>query len=193
MATENGPSGPSETERARKFLEQLYNEKELHKQHRHGYVVQKLTFVTALFGLGSLAVRGTELTPLLFLVPVVALCFDIYIFAEDYKVKRIGAFIKEVKKVRVGDCVSDIEYEWELYASRYREPFAWRASLITTVAVYIASGAVLWWRGVYQHFPNPAAFGTLLTALAIGFVFLKCPSLRTEPPPPRKEVLRKPS
>jgi uncharacterized membrane protein YjdF len=170
------------TDRARKFLEELYDEKKIHKQHRHGYVVRKLSFVTALFGLGSLVFRGVQLTPLLYLVPVVSLCYDIYIFAEDYKVKRIGAFIEMVgAELSAADPICDLERRWEKFLGEHREPFALWASLIITVTVSLASGAVLWWRYINQHSQNVwlLAVWTAVIAVTIVLVFSHCRSLRS--------------
>ena len=78
-----------------KFREQLRAEQQMHKDHRFKYVIYKLSFVTALFSIGSLGLENETLISLVYLVPIVAVCYDIYIFAEDYKVKRIGVFLLE--------------------------------------------------------------------------------------------------
>lgn len=116
-------------DRAKKFLEQLYNEKEIHKEHRHKHLLYKLSFVLAIFGFGSLGLKIDILKPLIYLVPFVALCHDIYIFSEDYKVKRIGYFIKllrnhniEIDSIifknqllyEIDDNISFIEGYWEI-------------------------------------------------------------------------------
>jgi len=91
-------STPHNVSRSCDFLNNLYEEKLLHKKNRHEYVKQKLIFIIGLFSLGSLktieAVSKIDLSILLYFIPYVASAYDIYIAAEDFKVKRIGTFIR---------------------------------------------------------------------------------------------------
>ncbi len=134
-------------DRGVKFLEQLYTEKELHKEHRYKYVIYKLSFVTTLFALGSLDL-GNIMRSLIYLVPIVALCYDIYIFSEDYKVKRIGVFLlfaKEDPKVseKVKQTISDMEIEWEKWVKNHRDRWAYLASLIITIVAIVGSALIV--------------------------------------------------
>ena len=131
-----------------KFLEQLRAEQLLHKEHRFKYVVHKLLFATTLFSLGSMGLGNNILISLIYLAPIVALCYDIYIFAEDYKVKRIGIFLLDIKKdtdinEKVKEVISDLEIIWENWLKMYREPLAYKASFIITILVTIGSAFIL--------------------------------------------------
>lgn len=116
------------------FLESLYEEKLRHKDHRHTFVVQKLLFIIGLFGLGVLDIKGGGDNILfnngflLYLVPFVALAYDLYIHAEDFKVKRIGFFVRTREKQTVGG----IEIDWEKWVSSHREGLAEQASKALT-------------------------------------------------------------
>jgi hypothetical protein len=53
---------------------------------------------------------------LLYFVPFVAIAYDLYIFAENFKVKRIGAFLKER--------YPGMRAAWETWVSEHRETLA---------------------------------------------------------------------
>ena len=82
------------------FGEQLRNEMHLFLSRRHDYSLRKLSFCTGLLGLGTISVTvGTDqfaVPALLYLVPFIAIAFDLYIVAEDYRVKRAGVFLRRL-------------------------------------------------------------------------------------------------
>ncbi|MCA9731668.1 hypothetical protein KC799_06045 [candidate division KSB1 bacterium] len=127
------------------FLEHLYDEKIKHKEHRHEFVKQKLFFTIGLFSIGSLKLLNNpadlSFGKLLYFVPAVALAFDIYIFSEDFKVKRIGKFILNKCK----NVYSEIEGMWEAWLKDFanRERLALFASAGLTIIALIASFLVL--------------------------------------------------
>ncbi len=82
-----------------KFLGDLYEEKLRHKGHRKELVLQKLVIVVGLFGIGTIKIPTVDLTNLLYCVPFVAMACDMYIFAEDFKVKRVGLFVQRISKL----------------------------------------------------------------------------------------------
>ena len=85
------------------------------KKIRHEFLMRKFSFVTVLLGAGSLrklldgdTVFSLDFAPLLFLVPIVAIAFDLIILSEDYRIKRAGEFLR----ARASDIDED-EREWE--------------------------------------------------------------------------------
>ena len=127
-------------DRTGEVLKSLYEEKMKHKDHRLTLVVQKLTFTAALLGVGSLNLVTDKISlyHVLYLVPFVTLAFDLYIFAEDYKVKRIGRFLLDEFKT---DC--EVEALWEKWVAHHREPLAAFASLLVTLAALGSSIIIL--------------------------------------------------
>jgi len=120
------------------FLQSLREEVIHHKDKRATFVLQKLASVASFFGLGSIqSDLGIQFYWLLFAVPFVSLAFDVYISAEDYKIKRIGAFC------RIYRYATPAERDWERLVNQHREPTAVWASLILTVIAIIASALVL--------------------------------------------------
>ena len=130
--------------RSSEFLNNLYEEKIKHKEHRHQFVKNKLLFIISLFSIGSLKNIGGDfninLSILLYFIPIVALSYDVYIFSEDFKVKRIGVFIRNYCDSKCND-----ENKWEnwLTISTNRENLALIASLALTIIAFFASLMIL--------------------------------------------------
>jgi hypothetical protein len=138
--------GLGEERRARsqadaEFLHRLREEALHHKQRRASLVLQKLAFVVALFGVVVLRIPAAPGTPvsllgdfywLLYALPFIALAYDVYICAEDYKVKRIGTFFRTSR--HVGLC----EREWEVYVNDHRETLtAWAGAFLTSLTIAV--------------------------------------------------------
>ena len=120
-----------------KFLRHLQEEKLRTQASRTTYVTRKLAYATGLLGLGSLNVGSADLTPLLYLVPFLALAFDLYILGEDYSVKRIGVFLGTASD-------DDLEKRWEGWVSRNRDPFAQFAMPLLTNVLAAVAALGLW-------------------------------------------------
>lgn len=121
-----------QTERKKMFVQQLYEEKNLHKEHRHKHVIYKLILTGSFFGIGQVE-RSTAY--FLFIVPFIALVHDIYITSEHFKVQRIGAFIRNLDIEDSPICIE--EKVWERYLENHRETWAYRASLLYTLCITI--------------------------------------------------------
>ena len=70
---------------------------------RHDLVMRKFAFLTAFIGTGAVNVLSKPQTSvnfsmLLYLVPFIAVAFDLYILTEDYRIKRVGEFLKQLSK-----------------------------------------------------------------------------------------------
>jgi hypothetical protein len=85
------------------IAEKLTAEIENCRKFRHELVMRKFTFLVAFAGLGSIeniplpnTLPVSQLIYLLYLVPFIAVAFDIYIFVEDYRIKRAGEFLKRL-------------------------------------------------------------------------------------------------
>ncbi len=112
------------------FLKHLREEIIKTQDLRAEYVFRKLTFVISLLGLGSIQADRVDFTVILYIVPAIALAFDLYIVAGDYCVKRIGCFLK-------GNSVSKKEKKWQEYVNITRNPFTPLAMPLLTVTVII--------------------------------------------------------
>lgn len=121
------------------FIKHLREEKLKAQQTRSTYTQKKLAYVTALFGLGlgSINIAQLDLRLILYVVPFVASAFDLYILAEDYSVKRIGAFLG----ARAAD---QLEKDWEAWVSQHRDPFALVAMPIVSTLVLAGAALAVW-------------------------------------------------
>jgi len=128
-------------ERSRIFMKYLYEEKNLHKNHRFLFVQRKLLFIGTLLGFSSLSLLDNVLdinfSKMVYLVPLIAIAFDIFILAEDFKVKRIGAFLSEKCQM-----CSD-EKKWEFFVRNNREPLAAYGTVLLTILAFLASASIL--------------------------------------------------
>jgi hypothetical protein len=79
---------------------------------------RKSLSVLALLGLGSLQLGPlTDTYQLLFIVPLIALCFDVLELEQKFCVRRIGAFLEHFSD-------NMLEREWESYVNDRRGGFS---------------------------------------------------------------------
>lgn len=122
------------------FVEKLRDEILASQDRRSALTRQKLAYVTATFGLGAItAEKFVSTIGLLFLAPVIAFSFDLYIAGEDFGIKRAGGFLG-----REGSSTSDEEKEWEKRVKKYYDPFSKVANPFVSLIVLIAAAVLLW-------------------------------------------------
>lgn len=129
---------------ARTLREELF----AFQQTRHDFRLRKLSFVAALFGLGSAHLGNLTFAPVLYLVPIVAFLFDIHILMEDHAVKRIGAFLGQQESSD-----ASLERDWEKYVKKHPSPISAYASPSVTLLV-LGGAAIMLWVGA----ANPLLF-----------------------------------
>ena len=117
------------------FLKSLHDEKVKTQEERATYTTAKLAFVTGLFGLGSLKVGGMDFHWLLYIVPLVAIGYDLYIRAADSSIKKIGAFLRRHPEARTAKG----EQAWEQFSAKYRDALAPLAATLFTLVATIAA------------------------------------------------------
>jgi hypothetical protein len=119
------------------FIKHLREEKLKAQETRSAYTQKKLAYVTALLGIGVLTIQQLDLNPVLYLVPFVAAAFDLYILAEDYSVKRIGAWLRKYSG-------QALEHDWEKWVSKNRDPFSLIAMPILSTLMLAGAAVVIW-------------------------------------------------
>ena len=121
------------------FIKALHDEKTKTQGTRATYISGKFTFITGLFGLGALKIGVVDFHWLLYLIPLVALGYDLYIRAEDLSIKKMGAFLRSDPKAKIAES----EKAWEHFSAQYRDKLAHLATTLftlvitTSAAVYI--------------------------------------------------------
>ena len=101
-----------------------------------------MSFTVAFLGVGSLGTKvapDLSFTPVLYLVPFIAIAFDIHIGSEDFRIKRIGEFIMLGKSG-----ASDEEKEWEKYVRMTPSPLPPIQNMIVTGIIIAGAALALW-------------------------------------------------
>ena len=144
---------------------QLRQEMQLFLSRRHDYSLRKLSFCTALLGLGTISVTletspGLSVPGLLYIVPLIAVAFDLYIVAEDHRAKRIGVFVQRPRR-RLSDFERFVTQSKNLTAP-------WTFAAVTVIMLGLAA-AVLW--GTRPHLGLFAAWIILVVATDAALIF----------------------
>ena len=152
-----------------RLIKSLTDEKLQAQQRRSTFNIRKLIFVGGLFSLGTVKFQDQlELSFVLYIVPFMSICFDLYILGEDYGIKRIGGFLRNQFK-------NEPESTWENWVGLRRDPFATFAIPFLTLIVLISSSAVIW-----ETAPHKVLFviWLLVNILATIFIFVYSQHLR---------------
>jgi hypothetical protein len=144
-----------------RFLKALNDEKLQAQQRRAEFNKLKFTFIASLFAIGSVEFKNIDLALVLYIVPFISICFDLYILGEDYGIKRMGGFVRQ-------HLPSEMEAQWEEWIGQRRDPFATFAVPLLSLLVLVACAAVLW-----QKEANRIVFGIwfIVNLAAVGFLF----------------------
>lgn len=120
-------------EEADRLVRQLYTELSQCQDRRYKILRNKAAFVTALLGFGSLDLATVaSFFPILYLVPLAAIFFDLLIMGEDFKIRRIGKFFRES-----GVCKAEVR--WQLFVDANRANFyRWGIVMSTALAFLTA-------------------------------------------------------
>ena len=151
-----------------RFLKAFNEEKLQAQQRRAEFNKLKFTFVVSLFAIGSVEFKNIDVALVLYIVPFISICFDLYILGEDYGIKRMGGFVRQ-------HLSWTMEGQWEAWVGQKRDPFATFAVPFLSLLVLIACGAVLW-----QKQANRVAFAIWLVvnSVAVGFLLVYSQVLR---------------
>ena len=122
----------------RDFLQTIHNEKIKTQTERATYTTSKLAFIIGLFGLGSLKIGTVDSYWLLYLIPLVAIGYDLYICAADLSIKKIGAFL------RSNELTSKCEKDWEKFSAEKRGKIAPFANTHFTFIVTVAAAIYIY-------------------------------------------------
>jgi hypothetical protein len=122
------------------FLKALHDEKTKTQGTRAGYISSKFAFITGLFGLGALKIGEVDFHWLLYIIPLVALGYDLYIRAEDLSIKKMGAFLRSDPKAGT----SESEKAWERFSAHYRDKLAHLATTLFTFIITISAAVYIY-------------------------------------------------
>ena len=120
------------------FLKRMHEEKLASQKRRADFNIHKFIFIGALFTAGVAKLpKEIDLSLVLYIIPFISLCFDLFILGEDYGIKRIGGFIRS-------NFQDSIDSTWEDWVGVRRDPFATFAVPILSIVVLVCCSAILW-------------------------------------------------
>lgn len=119
------------------ILDKLRHELGETQKRRHRLGILKISFVTALLGFGSVRIEQfASFYPVLYLVPLVAVFFDLLVMGEHFSIRRLGAFLRL-------HSTDELEREWEGFVAKNRDRFFKNGSLGFTILSFVAAIAFL--------------------------------------------------
>jgi len=122
------------------FLKDLRAEIMATQGRRFEFIRQKFLFVVGLLGVGSISISDQfDTLWVLYLAPLVAFSFDLYVYGEDFGVKRAGAFMR-----RESTEVPQNERDWEEFVNRNRDPLTKMAGTLLSLLVLLGAATGLW-------------------------------------------------
>lgn len=117
-------------ENMKDFLNHIRQEKLETQQRRFALIKLKFLLIVGLFGVGSLKFSGPgDNYLLLYLVPFIGFAIDLYVHGENFAIRRIGFFVREISEPIC------IERAWELFVNENRDRF-------TQIGINVVSGLV---------------------------------------------------
>jgi len=123
------------------FLRALHEEKIRTQNERAGYLTQKLTLVTVFLGLNIVNMRLTipEVYWLLYFIPMLAICYDLFFMSADLRIKRIGTFLGRHPASPVGEA----EKQWEAFCISYQDAITYFANMFFSIFGTVAAAVFI--------------------------------------------------
>jgi preprotein translocase subunit SecY len=119
------------------FLKELRREIENTQARRASYIKAKIVFSVSMVSVGSITIISAKTVILLYLVPFVSYIFDLYVFGEDYGIRRAGVYLEQCKDSPRTEVI------WERAVSNNRDPFSKVAGISSSALVLIIAAFLL--------------------------------------------------
>ena len=149
------------------FLIHIRQEKLDSQKRRHDFTKLKFLLVVGLFGVGSWKITGSsDNYLLLYLIPFVGYAIDLYVHGENFGIRRIGYFVKEVN-VHI-----PIERQWECFVDKNRDQFTRIGTFVISVLIFNGTLFVLHYKKdnhLKINHPNVHCSWIVINILLIGF------------------------
>jgi len=131
------------------FEDRIYQELQTVQQFRFKLSLAKISFVSGLLGIGAMKLTSTgnnDLSQLvLYLVPLVAVLFDILGMGATVAIYRTGAFLRVES--------NPSEKTWQNFLKENRSSFSWWGATGFTVVTFSAAIMVLLAKAQWTPFP----------------------------------------
>jgi hypothetical protein len=120
------------------FIQDLRKEILNSQERRGSYTRQKLTFLISLLGVGNLAIANLNTAVFLYITPIIAFVFDLWILGENYGIRRAGIFIKKSPNA------PNDERLWEETVTANRDSFSSIAGQLSSILILVAAAITLY-------------------------------------------------
>lgn len=119
------------------FLRALHEEKIRTQNERAGYLTQKLALVTVLLGFSivNMGLHVADFVWLLYFVPMLAICYDLFFMSADSRIKRIGTFLGRHPASQAGEG----EKQWEAFCISYQDSITYFANMFFSIFGTVAA------------------------------------------------------
>ena len=120
----------------RRLLNLLWREKFTSQHRRQQLVLRKVTWIISLFAVSAIKLPlEVKSQDLLYLIPFIALVFDLYIIGESFGIRRFARHVRD-------DYAGWPDGRWEHFMVKKRDPFSMSA-LAYSSAIILAGAAWL--------------------------------------------------
>ena len=122
----------------KEFLDYLRKEKLETQMRRLEFIKLKFMLIVALLGVGTWEFSSMEDNYLLlYLVPFVGFAIDLYVHGENFAIRRIGFFVKEIVEH------DPLERTWELFVDKNRDQFTRIGFNVVSILLFLGTFFVL--------------------------------------------------
>lgn len=120
------------------FLGKLREEMMKSRDSRTKLQLAKVTSLGTLMGIGALYAEKTDLAILYYIIPIIAVAFDLFCLGFSFGIRRIGNFIYSTKTG-----LYDIEWFWEETVRNNKDTYSRLANIVVTILFSVVSVVIL--------------------------------------------------
>ena len=123
------------------FLRALHEEKIRTQNERAGYLTQKLALVTVLLGFSivNMGLAIADFYWILYFIPMLAICYDLFFMSADSRIKRIGTFLGRHPSSQAGEA----EKQWEAFCISYQDGITCFANMFFSIFGTVAAAVFI--------------------------------------------------
>jgi hypothetical protein len=136
-------------ESGQELLRMLHKERNRTQNERSKLIIQKLTFITIFFGIGSVSmgIRIEDIFWLLYFIPPLAICYDLHLMSSDSRIERIDVFLGRHPISTAGKA----EHEWTYFCSAFRDSLFTSANALFTLITTAGAGLFIYSQHIWTH------------------------------------------
>ena len=132
----------------------------------------KVTAVGSLIGAGALLTKQSDTYMLFYIVPFVAVAFDLFALGESFTMRRMHTFVKKRS--------SGAEKQWQDYVAKHPNRYTAYGNLGITVLCALGCGVIIWQE---KRDPGPLAVWAISLATAMLIIWRRHQQILKFPEP----------